>query len=622
MKIIVDISIPYLWGNEKFKKDEWGHINLLVGANGSGKTVFAEQLKQQCQNQGLKTRYLNAERLTGLEKQNYPNYIHSRTERGLDIAKFAQYKNEGIQLGLSSDAFIILKEKIDIRIKIEATLSQLFKRRIRLAEEGGFLRPKMQKIHGGNEYGLKENECHGLKEIITLLTFIYDDEFNCLILDEPELHLHPQFQTLFLQEIRKIAGDPEIDSQKKCFFLITHSPYYIDIRTINDLKNCIIFQPDKLPTYVDYLENEDERRIRRLLPRLNTHHKQFFFAPHPIFVEGYTDQQLFSQIQEMNKKSLGSSETCIIDVGGKDELDVFFRLCNNLEIDARFITDLDTIFRGKLRQSVSNDEQCKNYLQTEGLGVDLMSQIGEVEHMIGECLKELELKLDSMVPINSNLKLFHESLKSSKETHIKRCIFVIGLKNIRQEIETNIPNQVGKLTLIEGKLQKISEGFKKCGVFVLPNGELENYLPNSIGNPYLIKDENKTKIFEQERDFILKNDSNIGQINLRYADLITILDEASSSNTVNLDSHLSYIISDWIHKVQLAFNRGEISDIQSLETNAIIDWATHSRIFELLEFNSDSSVFNCKIKLKQLVDSKEREIVFNDEIVAAKYKLY
>jgi predicted ATP-dependent endonuclease of OLD family len=38
--------------------------------------------------------------------------------------------------------------------------------------------------------------------------------------------------------------------------------------------------------------------VKRLLPRLNTHHKQFFFSSAPVFVEGYTDQQLFSLIQE------------------------------------------------------------------------------------------------------------------------------------------------------------------------------------------------------------------------------------------------------------------------------------------------------------------------------------
>ena len=47
-------------------------------------------------------------------------------------------KDFGSQYGLSSSAFITLKERLDIRIKIEALLTDLFHKTIRLAEEGGF----------------------------------------------------------------------------------------------------------------------------------------------------------------------------------------------------------------------------------------------------------------------------------------------------------------------------------------------------------------------------------------------------------------------------------------------------------------------------------------------------
>lgn len=307
MNLEINISIPVLWGQQVFSKKEWGSINFLVGPNGTGKSLFAEQLKYHLNNiKDLKARYLNAERLAGLEKQHYGNFGHSDMLNGFSIGRSQEYHSQGNTFGLSSDAIMTLKEKLDVKVKIEATLSQLFGRSIRLAEEGGYLKPMVQRIQVGDEYKLKENECHGLKELITLLTILYDDENNCLIIDEPELHLHPQFQSFFLQEIRQIAGDPRIDSRKKCFFLITHSPYLVDIRTIEDLKNCIVFQPDRIPAYIDQLDGDDEWKVKRLLPRLNTHHKHFFFASNPIFVEGYRDQQLFTLIQEKRGKLLGA----------------------------------------------------------------------------------------------------------------------------------------------------------------------------------------------------------------------------------------------------------------------------------------------------------------------------
>lgn len=230
MNLPIQISLPFLWGGETFQKDEWGVLNFLVGPNGTGKTLFAEQLRAQCQGQGLTPRYLSGERLYGLEKADYTfTGQYGWMYRGVNFSELARLRQGAENTGLSFDAFAILREKLDVRVKIEASLTQLFGRRIRLAEEGGFLKPKVQRINAGDEYDLREGESHGLKEMITLLTFLYDDGHNCLIIDEPELHLHPQLQTFFLQEARRIAGDPRTDPTKKCFFLITHSPYFVDI---------------------------------------------------------------------------------------------------------------------------------------------------------------------------------------------------------------------------------------------------------------------------------------------------------------------------------------------------------------------------------------------------------
>ena len=128
----VNISIPFLWGNEHFVKNEWGYINYLVGANGTGKSLLAEQIKNNFNNSGFTPRYLNAERLIGLEKKDISYYGGASLTRGFDISNFNQYKSFAEQGGLSSSAIIILKERLDIRLKIEALLSDIFGKTIRL----------------------------------------------------------------------------------------------------------------------------------------------------------------------------------------------------------------------------------------------------------------------------------------------------------------------------------------------------------------------------------------------------------------------------------------------------------------------------------------------------------
>ena len=241
------ISIPDLWGEQQFVKTQWGGINYLVGPNGTGKSRFAEQLRAHCKRAGLRVRYLSSERLAGLESQAYSYFGSSALQQGLSIGEFPRYRQYGTEYGLSADAFVALKEKVDVRIRIEAILSQLFGKRIRLAEEGGYLNPKVERLDWGKEYGFRESECHGLKELVTLLAFLFDDDYNCLIIDEPELHLHPQFQTFFLQQMRALAGDPSAEPNRKIFFIVTHSPYYVDIRTPEDLKHCVVFNSESSP---------------------------------------------------------------------------------------------------------------------------------------------------------------------------------------------------------------------------------------------------------------------------------------------------------------------------------------------------------------------------------------
>lgn len=361
---------------------------IYCWTNATGKTQFAEVLKDIFKANGLRVRYLSAERLTGQERQTYHYYSRgSQIDRGLDIGDFQNYKTFGEQYGLSADSWIVLNNKIDVKVRIEAFLSRFFKRQIRLSEQGGFLSPKIQKQDGGQEYGLKENECHGLKELIGLLAFIYDDDYNCLIMDEPELHLHPQFQQFILQEIKKIAGNPLEQQDKKMFVIITHSPFMLDINTLENFQSLIVFQPGFLPAWVRELDSDDIHRIRRILPRLNTHHKQFFFSNRPIFVEGYTDQQLFKLILEVRGQNIGAGGVSIIDVGGKDDVDAFYRLSERINIKAYAIVDFDVIFESKLRQTVNQNNDVKEYLQKEGLDKDLLTIIGQMSSILIQSLR-------------------------------------------------------------------------------------------------------------------------------------------------------------------------------------------------------------------------------------------
>lgn len=613
MHIPVTVQISDLWGDQVFSKSEWGSVNFLVGPNGSGKTRFAEQLRTTLANVGLKPRYLSAERLAGLEKGRVMGH-QGALEFGLNVGSYQSYKSYGAEFGYSADAFVILKEKINVRIRIEAFLSSIFGRRIRFAEEGGFLKPKMQKILGGAEYAMKEGECHGLKELITLLAFLYDDEFNALIIDEPELHLHPQFQTFFLAEIRRVSGDPRTQPGSKVFFLITHSPYLLDFRILDDLRQCVIFHASELPTCIGELNAQDEYSLKRLLPRLNTHHKQFFFASRPIFVEGYTDQQLFTLIQDSRAKLLGATGACFIDVNGKDEQDFYFRLCQHLKIDAKFVSDLDVVTRGNFRNSISDDPRCKQFVSEQGIGADLMDAIRELNNKLDLLLRAIE---SSSEPAISDIR---SAINQTQDTDAKRYRVLTSAIHSREILISGLPDRKGEVDYVIAKVARISDATQKAGVFLLRKGALENHLPDYTGPVYQVPDRVKASTFEAERDFILSTPG-IAAVEVRYADLIPVLDTASGVCEVNLKQHLGYVVGEFIGSVQRSFERKEMTSAEMLKQHASIDWTTYDRILEFISFEVNDKSFICRMKLKPIVDPEQTEFEFSDTTIHSKFVL-
>ena len=196
------------------------------------------------------------------------------------------------------------------------TLSHLFNREIILEWASGYLRANMRRAGSSGSYRLDREECHGIKELLVLLTHLYDLGNQYLIVDEPELNLHPQYQAFFMQEVRKIAGDPNIDPKKKVVFLVTHSlsfltcgPWTISNRSYRSTLRYSI------PKQVANL-NVDFSSISSFLRRLNVHHKQLFFSDNPIFVEGIHDAWLVEAMMEARGVSVAGAGSCIIDAGG------------------------------------------------------------------------------------------------------------------------------------------------------------------------------------------------------------------------------------------------------------------------------------------------------------------
>ena len=327
----ISIALPPPWSGAAFEADEVGPINYLVGPNGSGKSRFATELLQHLKSRSSKARLLNTDRLREMSNPGIlGGYFGDPLQSGISRNYFDQIRSAGTE-GSGIDTVVLLDERMDLRIRVEATLSHLFGIDVALEWDSGNLVPKAARRQSGESYRLDRDECHGIKELVVLLTHLYDHENDYLIIDEPELNLHPQYQAFFMEEVRKVAGSARESPKQKIVFLITHSPFILDLRMEDDIRSVISFD-------LDYSVPKQLARVAPELPweefaagRVNSHGKQLFFSDNPIFVEGPLDAAMIEASMEARGISAAAAGSCIIDCGGAEVVNDYLMLCQALK---------------------------------------------------------------------------------------------------------------------------------------------------------------------------------------------------------------------------------------------------------------------------------------------------
>jgi len=337
-------------------------ITTFLGPNGSGKTLYLRSLKQTVPSivPGKKVRYVSAGRLGPLENfrsdydgQRGGNIRYDAATYGGKDAMKRRHENETV-----TGDFASLSERPDILIKVQERLKKLFNRNIRTGWDEGTLRIYFSRVDIGNKEYSSAREASGLLHLAAILAALYDDEVGCILVDEPEVSLHPQLQSFIYQEMLKVAGDPE-DEGKKLIFLSTHSTEFIHLQSVNDLASIVFFTDiyDDLVQIDPTLEEFKNRKLKALLSRMGQEHKLALFCKRPLLVEGPSDQIVCSGLSihlDLNTEAAGSQ---ILPVNGKGQMPVVIKLMRLIGKTPSVLADADGLADGlELITSFTNTE--------------------------------------------------------------------------------------------------------------------------------------------------------------------------------------------------------------------------------------------------------------------------
>lgn len=310
-------------------------LTVLIGPNGSGKTHLLRAIKNALPQyiQGKKIRFISAGRMGMLE--------HSRSD--FDGHRGGQILYENANFGNKGDVkrrhnietlngdFQTLSERADILVKVQERLKKLFKRDLIIEWDAGTLKVVFARLDKEGTPYSSGREASGLLHLVGLLAALYDDDVGALMLDEPEVSLHPQLQAFLLNEITSAAGHYSENGFKKIIVMATHSTEMLNILKCDDLLSLVFCHDlDTAPVQISPESGElQNKKVQALVARLGQEHKLSLFCKKPLLVEGPSDALICSFLSQKLGVHLEASGSQLLPVIGTGQMPVvskFIRL--------------------------------------------------------------------------------------------------------------------------------------------------------------------------------------------------------------------------------------------------------------------------------------------------------
>jgi ABC-type lipoprotein export system ATPase subunit len=177
----------------------------------------------------------------------------------------------------------------------------------------------------------------GEKELLTYLFAIYALNVRdaLIVIDEPELHLHPRWQTILLALFERLTL--ETGNQ---FLLATHSPVFVSPASIQYVSR--VYAKEQKSNIVR-IKSDHLPQAKHLFAIVNSqNNERMFFADKVVLVEGISDRLFLDAVFRHLGVYDRSVQTCeIISVGGKGFFSAYEKVLQACQVPYAIVADLD-----------------------------------------------------------------------------------------------------------------------------------------------------------------------------------------------------------------------------------------------------------------------------------------
>lgn len=335
-----------------------------------------------------------------------------------------------------------------------------------------------------------KNLSSGEKEVLNFIFILLalDLKDACVLIDEPEIHLHPQWQNKLIKLFRKLHEERNIQ-----FIISTHSPVFVNRETIANIFR--LYKPEKQTQITpkektDKWKEELEKKENLIDIITYSNNSKLFFPNKVVLVEGITDEIIFSYLI----RTLGKNEESIevVSVNGKDSFPKYIKFLESFKITPTVICDLDNLWRGELLKGQVILEPLKNKItefwkQRENDLSALSQYLNSTtvkkqitNRRIGEKILEIIIKIKRKGKIDKDEQKFIE-------LWLEKCI---DKKKIFNELKINeIYCKTDKSIIsLDSLCEKIANGLDingvHCPIYVIKKGTIESYAEGIKHNKY------------------------------------------------------------------------------------------------------------------------------------------